>query len=80
MKKYEVEEYVTERGKVPFAAWLLNLKDKKPGKPKFWPGFAALRLGTLATGKRSKGPKACMKCGNITALAIVFFTHGLGKN
>lgn len=28
MKKYEVEEYVTERGKVPFAGWLLRLKDK----------------------------------------------------
>lgn len=28
MEKYEIEEYVIERGKVPFGEWLLRLKDK----------------------------------------------------
>jgi len=28
MEQYEIEEYVTESGKIPFADWLLHLKDK----------------------------------------------------
>jgi putative addiction module killer protein len=56
MEKYEVEEYVTERGKVPFAAWLLSLKDKT-GQAKLLARIRRASFGNFGNRKEIKGAK-----------------------
>jgi len=54
--QYEVEEYVTERGKVPFAAWLLNFKDKT-GQAKILARIRRASFGNFDDWKEIKGAK-----------------------
>lgn len=56
MEKYEVEEYVTERGKVPFSQWLLNLKDKT-GQAKLLARIRRATFGNFGDWKEIKGAK-----------------------
>jgi putative addiction module killer protein len=56
MEKYEVEEYVTERGKVPFAEWLLHLKDKT-GQAKLLARIRRASFGNFGDWKEIKGAK-----------------------
>ncbi len=56
MKRYEVEEYVTERGKVPFAEWLLRLKDKI-GQAKLLARVRRASFGNFGDWKEIKGAK-----------------------
>ncbi len=56
MGKYEVEEYVTERGKVPFAEWLSHLKDKT-GQAKLLARIRRASFGNFGDWKEIKGAK-----------------------
>ncbi len=56
MERYEVEEYVTERGKVPFAEWLLRLKDKI-GQAKLLARVRRASFGNFGDWKEIKGAK-----------------------
>jgi putative addiction module killer protein len=56
MGKYEVEEYVTEEGKVPFAAWLLHLKDTT-GQGKLLACIRCASFGNFGDWKEIKGAK-----------------------
>ncbi|GJL59730.1 MAG: addiction module killer protein [Nitrospirales bacterium] len=56
MEKYEVEEYVTERGKIPFAEWLLHLKDKT-GQAKLLARVRRASFGNFGDWKEIKGAK-----------------------
>ncbi len=56
MEKYEVEEYVTESGKVPFAEWLLRLKDKS-GQAKLLARIRRASFGNFGDWKEIKGTK-----------------------
>lgn len=56
MEQYEVEEYVTERGKVPFAEWLLHLKDKT-GQAKLLARIRRASFGNFGDWKEIKGAK-----------------------
>jgi len=56
MAKYEVEEYVTERGKVPFAEWLGHLKDKT-GQAKLLARIRRAAFGNFGDWKEIKGAK-----------------------
>ncbi|MCA9466157.1 MAG: type II toxin-antitoxin system RelE/ParE family toxin [Nitrospira sp.] len=56
MKQYEIEEYVTERGKVPFAEWLLHLKDKT-GQAKVLARVHRASFGNFGDWKEIKGAK-----------------------
>lgn len=56
MAQYEVEEYVTERGKVPFAEWLLHLKDKT-GQAKLLARVRRASFGNFGDWKEIKGAK-----------------------
>ena len=56
MEKYEIEEYVTERGKGPFGEWLLRLKDKT-GKAKILARIRRASFGNFGDWKEIKGSK-----------------------
>ncbi len=56
MEKYEVEEYVTERSKAPFAEWLLHLKDKT-GQAKILTRVRRASFGNFGDWKEIKGAK-----------------------
>ena len=56
MGKYEVEEYVTERGKIPFSQWLLSLKDKT-GQAKLLARIRRATFGNFGDWKEIKGAK-----------------------
>ena len=56
MEQYEVEEYVTERGIVPFAEWLLRLKDKT-GQAKLVARIRRASFGNFGDWKEIKGAK-----------------------
>ncbi len=56
MEKYEIEEYVTENGKAPFAEWLLHLKDET-GKGKLLARIRRASFGNFGDSKPIKGPK-----------------------
>lgn len=56
MEKYEVEEYVTARGKVPFAEWLLHLKDKT-GQAKLLARVRRASFGNFGDWNEIKGAK-----------------------
>ncbi len=56
MEKFEVEEYVTERGKVPFTEWLLRLKDKT-GQAKLLARVRRASFGNFGDWKEIKGAK-----------------------
>jgi putative addiction module killer protein len=56
MEKYEVEEYVTERGKAPFGGWLSGLKDKT-GQAKLLARIRRASFGNFGDWKEIKGAK-----------------------
>ena len=56
METYAVEEYVTERGKVPFAEWLLRLKDKT-WQAKLLGRIRRASFGNFGDWKEIKGTK-----------------------
>lgn len=53
---YEIEEYVTEDGKVPFGDWLLGLKDKR-AQAKVHARIRRASLGNFGDWKTIKGAK-----------------------
>lgn len=57
MEKYEIEEYVTERGKVPFGAWFSRLKDKT-GQAKLLARIRRASFGNFGDWKEIKGTKS----------------------
>lgn len=56
MRTYEVEEYVTKEGKVPFAEWLLHLKDTT-GQGKLLARIRRASFGNFGDWKEIKGAK-----------------------
>ncbi len=56
MEQYEVEEYVTQRGKVPFSQWFLSLKDKT-GQGKLLARIRRATFGNFGDWKEIKGAK-----------------------
>jgi len=56
MQHYEIEEYVTEDGKSPFADWLLHLKDTT-GKSKLLARIRRASFGNFGDYKTIKGIK-----------------------
>jgi putative addiction module killer protein len=56
MEHYEVEEYVTEDGKAPFAEWLRHLKDKT-GQSKLLARIRRASFGNFGDHKPIKGAK-----------------------
>ena len=56
MLQYEIEEYVTDRGKVPFAEWLTGLKDTI-GQAKLLARIRRASFGNFGDWKDIKGTK-----------------------
>ena len=79
MEKYEVEEYVTESGKVPFAEWLLRLKDKS-GQAKLLARIRRASFVNFGDWKEIKGTKGLYEMREHYGLGIVFFIRSSGKN
>lgn len=57
MEQYDVEEYVTEDGKAPFADWSLHLKDKT-GQSKLLARIRRASFGNFGDFKPKMGQRA----------------------
>lgn len=56
MKKYEIEAYTTENGKVPFQKWIDGIKDKT-AKRKLYAKLDQASFGHFGDAKTIKGAK-----------------------
>ena len=56
MKKYEIEAYITEKGKVPFQEWLESLKDAT-AQTKIMMRLSRAEYGSFGDFKSIKGAK-----------------------
>ncbi len=73
MEQYDIEEYETVDGKVPFGEWLLNLKDKM-ARAKIRARIRRASFGNFGDWKDIKGTQRIFEMRENYGQAITFST------
>ncbi len=78
MKRYEVETYVTQYGKVPFVDWLNKIRDKK-ARIKIYARIERARFGNFGDWKYIKNAKGLYEMREHYSQGYRIYYHIVGQ-